>query len=41
MKKMLRLTVLLSTVWNVLILALLPLILKLYSISPETDITSS
>ncbi len=35
-KKMLRLSVILSSAWNVFILALLPLILKLYDITPET-----
>ncbi len=35
-KKMLRLSVILSSVWNLLILVLLPLILKMYSITSET-----
>jgi len=35
-KKMMRLTLTISVAWNVLILALAPLILKLYALEPET-----
>ncbi|MCX4317422.1 MAG: MATE family efflux transporter, partial [Lachnospiraceae bacterium] len=35
-KRLLRLTVLLSTAWNICVLALLPLFLRMYSLEPQT-----